>query len=167
VPAHPPRTGRAVLTLLTLAYTGFVCRVTMDPTPPDVSSGTSTVTLALDRLAQHPATAWITFDLVEFLANVAMFVPFGLLVVLLVGSRRWWLAVLAGALFTGVIESVQGLFLPARVADPSDLVANTLGALIGAVIALGAQSLRASRSRTDGRRPGRENDERPVRPEHA
>lgn len=161
--------------LLTLAYTGFVCRVTMDPTPPDVSSDTSTVTLALDRLAQHPATAWITFDLVEFLANVAMFVPFGLLVALLVGRQRWWLAVLAGALFTGVIESVQGLFLPARVADPSDLVANTLGALIGAAIALGVRSLRTPRTRTHGQRPGRaadgrpghETDERPVRPEQS
>jgi VanZ family protein len=143
VPAHPPRTGRTVLALLALVYTGLVCRVTMDPTPPDVSSDQSMVTLVLDRLAQHPATAWITFDRVEFLANVAMFVPFGLLIALLTGRRRWWLAILAGAVFTCVIESVQGLFLPARFADPSDLVANTLGALLGAVIALGVRTVRA------------------------
>lgn len=73
---------------------------------------------------------WVDYLFVEFCANIAMFVP--------VGAVAWWwrpslpFAALTGLAASCLIESVQGLFLPGRVADPRDLLSNTLGALLGA-----------------------------------
>lgn len=96
--------------------------------------------LALDRLlgwfAQRPSTAWITLDRVEFAANVAMFVPLGVFAVLWFGVRGWWTAPLLGLAMSGAIELTQALFLDTRVPDPRDLVANTLGAVIGMLLML-------------------------------
>lgn len=85
-------------------------------------------------LARREATAWITFDVVEFGANVAMFLPLGVFVVLWFGVRRWWLAPATGLLLSGAIEGIQYVFLDSRVADVRDLVANTAGALVGGLL---------------------------------
>ncbi|MGV9193490.1 VanZ family protein [Microbacterium sp. MC2] len=100
----------------------------------------SDIASALDRLlawfAQRPSTAWITFERVEFGANVAMFVPLGVFAVLWFGVRGWWTAPLLGLLLSGAIEAVQLLFLPSRYPDVRDLVANTGGAVVGMLIML-------------------------------
>ncbi|WP_235201539.1 VanZ family protein [Microbacterium sp. CH12i] len=71
-----------------------------------------------------------TYTVMEFLANIVLFIPFGIL--LAVGWKRlktWHLAAL-GLATSGVIEFVQ-LFLPTRFSTISDLIANTAGALVG------------------------------------
>ena len=85
--------------------------------------------------ARNDLTSWITYDLVESSANVAMFVPIGLLFLLLLGARYWWLAVLIGVALTCAIEFTQ-LFLPGRYSDPRDILMNSLGALVGVVVGL-------------------------------
>nr|WP_252727946.1 VanZ family protein [Curtobacterium sp. WW7] len=72
--------------------------------------------------------------MIESLANVAFFVPLGLLVVLLAGARWWWAGAAAGLLVSSTIEIGQALFLPARYATIDDVVANTMGAVVGAVL---------------------------------
>ena len=82
-------------------------------------------------------TEWLTYDRVEKLANVAMFVPFGFLLALQLGRRRWWIGWVVGAAFTGLIEGTQATLLSqTRFATVSDLITNTIGAGIGAVLAL-------------------------------
>ncbi|MBN6190626.1 VanZ family protein [Microbacterium sp. K41] len=71
----------------------------------------------------------------EILANVALFVPVGLLLALALPRLRLWQVVLCGGLMSVVIEAVQGL-MPSRVPALSDIIANTSGTLIGAVLAL-------------------------------
>lgn len=88
----------------------------------------------LDLLSGWPPTAWVTFDLVEFSANVVMFAPLGLLVVAW-GGRPWHGILIAVVLSSG-IELAQGAFLPTRVADVRDVIANTGGAALGVVAAL-------------------------------
>ena len=61
----------------------------------------------------------------EFTANIAMFVPVGLLFLLLVGRRRWWLALAGGVALTCAIEFAQ-IFLPGRFSDVRDILANSL-----------------------------------------
>ncbi len=70
----------------------------------------------------------------EPLANVALFVPIGLLVGL--ASRRPVLGALAGVALTVAIELVQAL-VPAigRSCAMDDAIANALGATLGAVLA--------------------------------
>jgi glycopeptide antibiotics resistance protein len=72
--------------------------------------------------------------MVEFAANILLFVPLGVLVAALLGGRRQWWAVPIGAMLSGLIEVAQLLFLPSRVPDGRDVLANTLGTVIGAVI---------------------------------
>lgn len=69
---------------------------------------------------------------IEFAANVIMFIPLGLLLTLLVRHHLGGAAI-AIALSVGV-ELVQVL-LPARMPSVRDVVANGLGAAIGAAIA--------------------------------
>ncbi len=72
---------------------------------------------------------------VEFVANIVLFVPFGVFVRLLKPTLwNWWPLALLAAVSSGTIEVVQ-LLVPGRVTALSDVVANTLGALAGLVIA--------------------------------
>lgn len=127
--------ARLVLTALTLGYLWGIAWMTLRAQPygDDIATG-------LDRLlrwfAEHPSTAWITFDRVEFGANVAMFVPLGILAVLWFGVRGWWTAPVIGLAVSGAIEATQAALLSSRVADVRDLVANTLGATVGMLLML-------------------------------
>lgn len=71
----------------------------------------------------------------EVLANVALFVPVGLLLSFALPRLRLWQVVLTGGLMSVVIEGVQGL-MPSRVPALSDVIANTSGTLIGGALAL-------------------------------
>ncbi len=123
-----------VLTVLTLGYLGVVAWVTLGPQPLD-AGGSRALYRLLRYFGNHELTRWITYDRVEFSANVAMFVPIGLLFVLVLGRRRWWLAMLIGVALTVTIElSQRGI--PGRVSDPRDVLANSLGAMLGVIVAL-------------------------------
>ena len=102
----------------------------------------------------HNTVTWIsarsvplTYDMVEFAANIVLFVPLGILVSLLAPHRPAWAVVCLGLATSAVIELSQLLFLPDRVADVRDVVANTLGT------ALGVALLRAAGRRSRIRRP--------------
>ncbi|MEO5921454.1 MAG: VanZ family protein [Pseudolysinimonas sp.] len=123
-----------ILTVVTFVYLGVVGWITLGPQPLDEGAD-SLVWRLLHFFSRFSATDWVTYSLLEFWANVAMFVPVGLFFVLLLGRRRWWLAIGLGILLTCAIEFVQ-MFLPDRVSDPRDIVANSVGALVGVVIAL-------------------------------
>ncbi|MCI1749653.1 MAG: VanZ family protein [Acidipropionibacterium sp.] len=98
----------------TIALALVIGVIVFDPSPPDTSGSIFSI------------------PPVEFAANIVMFLPVG-------AVARWWRPsvwrnVLVGLVCTVIIESVQGLFLPHRVADIRDIVANTSGALIGSVV---------------------------------
>ncbi len=124
-----------MLAVLTGVYLWAVAWMTLTVRPygSDISS-------AVDRLiawfAQRPSTAWITYERVEFGANVAMFVPLGVFALLWFGVRGWWTAPVLGLLVSGAIEATQLLFLPSRYPDVRDLIANTGGAVVGMLIML-------------------------------
>ena len=127
--------ARVVLAILSAGYLWAVAWVTLRARPygSDIAS-------ALDRLlawfAERESTAWITFDRVEFAANVAMFVPLGIFAVLWFGVRGWWTAPVLGFLTSGAIELAQAVFLDSRVSDARDLLSNTLGAVVGMLLML-------------------------------
>lgn len=122
------------LSLLTFAYLGGVGWLTLTPEPVDDRSQ-QLLLRVLARLQAYDDLAWLTFARAEFLANIALFVPVGLFLLLLFGSRGWWVAVIAGFLMTSAIETAQRS-IPGRVPDPRDIVANTAGAVVGVLIGL-------------------------------
>ena len=136
-----------ILSFVTLAYLAFVGWLTLTPPSSGLESGI--LWQLADFLGRHPATEWFTFLRLEFLANIVMFVPLGIFLVLLLGRKRWWLAVVIGVLMTIGIEFAQQ-FVPNRVSDPRDLVANSLGAVIGAVLALMLTASKARRVHVAG-----------------
>ncbi|WP_348787237.1 VanZ family protein [Leifsonia sp. NPDC080035] len=128
---------RPLLRIATALYLLAVAWITLNPAPPDPRLN-PVLEWLLETCASIPALAWIDFRVAEFTGNVLMFVPLGVLGMLLLGRWRWWLVLVLGAATTLVIEFVQ-LFLPARFSDPSDLIANTLGTAVGiGVVALWA-----------------------------
>src|SRR3954468_20201959 len=68
--------------------------------------------------------AWINYGLIEWGANVAWFVPLGLLLTAYWGARRWWLATLVGVATSAVIELGQAFLLSGRTGSILDVLAN-------------------------------------------
>ena len=126
------------LSLLTVLYLGFVGLVTLTPgsEQPDYSWWAARV---LDRLQRYPdldpLTTRLSVERVEFLANIGLFVPLGVVLLLLFGSRGWWVALAAGIVLTSMIENVQRS-IPGRVPDPRDVAANSIGMFLGVALAL-------------------------------
>jgi glycopeptide antibiotics resistance protein len=124
-----------LLSLLTVAYLGALAWVTLTPSS-NSDRAFSLLQVVVRELQLHASTAFLTYDDVEFLANIALFVPMGVFVVLLFGRRMWWAGIFAGVLASCWIELAQGVWLSDRVSDPRDLVSNSLGTLLGVLVAL-------------------------------
>lgn len=137
-----------VLSLVTIAYLALVAWITLSPLEAPSQFGILW-TLA-EFFESHAATDWITFSRLEFAANVIMFVPLGLFLVLLFGRRQWWLAIGLGLAPTGAIEFAQQ-FIANRVSDPRDIVANGIGAIVGTLVALALKAAKARRIRSASR----------------
>jgi len=105
------------------------------PTPVDqpVSGQLSTV---LNFLHHHGIPRWFNYDFVEKSANVGLFLPVGFVAALAFPNKRWWQIGAFGMLMSACIELGQFLFLHSRFASPSDVMTNTSGAVIGALVAL-------------------------------
>jgi VanZ family protein len=89
------------------------------------------------------------YRLIEGGANVLLFVPFGVLLMLAPWGLTWLRAAAAGLVISGIIEIVQGIALPGRTSNIGDVVMNTVGAAIGA---LGVAAWRRSARRRAERR---------------
>ena len=63
----------------------------------------------------------MNYSFVEFGANVAMFLPSGALVALLLAPWGWWLSGVAGLTFSLCVELRQYLLRVDRFASPYDL----------------------------------------------
>ena len=126
------------LGLLTLLYAGFVGLVTLTPgsDTPDYYGFATRVLARLQRYPElDPLTYRLSVERIEFLANIGLFVPLGMFVLLLVGTRLWWVALAGGIVVTSMIEAVQKE-IPGRVSDPRDVAANTIGMFLGIFLAI-------------------------------
>lgn len=132
----PPRSkfrlgfGLAIL----VAYTLFILAVTLSPTQIDVSYQNAVVRL-IGVLHRNGVPEWFGYGEIEFLANIAMFVPFGFLIAILLPQRLSGLTVLVGPAFSAFVENFQREFLSERVASVYDVIANSAGTIIGLVLA--------------------------------
>jgi glycopeptide antibiotics resistance protein len=124
-----------IVSVATLAYLGALAWLTL--TPSDASVRTFSLLQRVVQAFQSNAdTEFLTYPRVEFAANVALFVPMGVFVVLLLGRRLWWAGIFAGVLASCWIELAQGIWLSDRVSDPRDLLSNGLGTILGVLLAL-------------------------------
>lgn len=105
------------------------------PTPVDqpVSGQLASV---LYFLHHHGIPRWLNYNFVEAAANVGLFIPVGFVAALAFPNKRWWQIGAFGMLISGGIELGQLVFLHSRFASPSDVMTNTSGAVIGAIVAV-------------------------------
>jgi glycopeptide antibiotics resistance protein len=126
------------LSLMTLLYLAFVGLVTLTPGSgqPDYAELAGRILARLQRYPDlDPLTSRLSIERIEFLANIGLFVPLGVFLLLLVGTRLWLVALAAGIVLTSVIENIQKS-IPGRVSDPRDVAANSIGMFIGIALAL-------------------------------
>lgn len=91
--------------------------------------------LAAVTLSPAPVGKWASVVPLAFVANVVLFVPLGLFVILIVGRHRWVSVLLLGAVISCWIELAQGVWLPMRMSEPRDIIGNVTGTLVGIVVA--------------------------------
>ncbi|MEJ7634789.1 VanZ family protein [Aeromicrobium sp.] len=105
--------------------------------PTHVDQGVSVFDTAPGRwLLARGLTYEPTYDALEVSSNVAMFVPLGVLAMMVSRRMTWPRAVLVALVVSGAIELVQAIARPGRTADPQDVIANAAGAALGAGIVL-------------------------------
>lgn len=80
-------------------------------------------------VADSPTTVGWVFDI---LGNIALFLPLGIVLMILTG--RWWWTVGVAALMSLAVETTQYVFALGRT-DVTDLICNVLGAALGAWVA--------------------------------
>jgi glycopeptide antibiotics resistance protein len=121
-----PATTRLALTARALLPVYLILVALIVFSPAD-DSGTGFLD-QLGELLGEPA-----YVALEFTANIAMFVPFGVLVRIAFTRVPWWVVLLLGLATTVTIELVQTT-LPSRYSTVSDVVANTLGTAAGLLV---------------------------------
>lgn len=108
-------------------YAAAVIVVLLSPVSPSAAVAWLTGVLRDDLGWSAVRQGWVEFGL-----NIALFAPLGLLVTML--FRRVWLGVVTALALSVAAEAVQE-FLPGRLASLRDVLANVVGAAIGALIA--------------------------------
>lgn len=131
---HPPacvnKTHTPLLLYFSLGYAVLIVYASLYPLSGWRNSGVSPFDFVFAGWPRYTTT----FDL---LINLAAYIPLGFFLATALRPRvaqkhAWWLAVLAAATLSFVLEFTQN-YLPSRVASNLDLAGNTCGALLGAL----------------------------------
>lgn len=139
------RVAAALLMVLYLGVAAFIVFV------PDGGIPTSSVNAITMLLEEMGAPAWFNGDHVEFLTNVILFVPLTMLGATLLPSLRWWAWLEVGLGLTVAIEVWQLVFLPGRTPELADIVANTLGAMLGYLVVVAVRAATSAGAGSDRR----------------
>lgn len=125
---------RAVIArvLLTIVLATVVA-ILLWPTRPAAGSQNA-LQAWFERLHRQGLPTRLGFGTVEFLANVAMFVPLGVLAVLAWPRSPWWVPVAGWLVFSAIAELTQASLEPHRVGDWRDVLANASGATLGVLL---------------------------------
>lgn len=127
----PPRARRVLLGLL-VAYALVLAVVLLFPRGEMPTASNAFITALAQRFGADPTL--VTPQRMEVVLNVLIMVPLALLGRLLRPGYSWrdWTAV--GFVLAASVELFQGLFLPERSASALDVVANTTGVGLGAIV---------------------------------
>lgn len=122
-----PRIG-VVARILLAAYAITLTLIAFWPTPVDGSEFAGRVKGFLVRVVPG-----LTYERLEFGANIMLFVPFGVLLALVFAASRY-LVVPTIFVTSFTIECIQGLLLPDRTPSLYDVLANVAGGCFGLLV---------------------------------
>ena len=145
---HPlqHRTWRWVLLTALVVELVAIAYLVFNPSPAVPSSAVQSLSYRLDNLGLPSLLT--APSVIEFLLNVALFIPLGATLALLVPKVAWWLWALFGFLASAAVEGLQLMLLSERTATVRDIAANTTGLAVGALL---AKRLMAGVASVDGR----------------
>lgn len=134
---HNTETRARLRTLLAIGYALFIVYASLSPFLGWREQGLSFVDVL--RAPLH-----LTFTPFDAAINLLSYLPFGLLVVLSLHGRfgkltSIFLACVLAIFLSGSMEYLQ-IYLPTRISSNMDLLSNSLGALLGALIAVSLAS---------------------------
>ncbi len=129
-------------------YLLLVAYAVLNPSADAASSSVGVVRQVLERLDAPPRFV----DAAEFGSNIVLFMPIPVLVGLIGGPRSVPVWLVLGAAGSGLIELTQRLLLAGRTPSLVDVAANTIGAVLGAMLLRGLMAAR-DRSRVRSARP--------------
>lgn len=135
---------RPITILLLLTVTVIIAALTMSVTGKSYSKVDPIPFEDLRHLAhrlEHKpmATTTLSIIILPVIGNMLLFLPWGFLMFITLYSverptvQTYVLTILLGISFSSAIEAVQ-YFLPSRVADVNDIIWNSTGTLIGAIL---------------------------------
>jgi len=128
---------RKPLALIALvSYLIVLITTSLWPKPVDGEGLLATITREVLRFtSSFDSLKWIQYNQLEAIANVLLYVPLGIFLVMFWPKAKIWLLALIPALISLLAEGSQRLFLPDRYATLNDVLSNALGGVIGIVIA--------------------------------
>lgn len=130
----------SVIAILAIVYGTFLVFVVFWPSPIDQPVA-SLLERVIAELHERGVPQFVGYRFIEFSANVLLFIPVGILFGLIVPLRWWPVAFLLGPLLSAGIEVAQRFLLDARYASLSDVVANSIGASIGVLLAVSLRGM--------------------------
>jgi glycopeptide antibiotics resistance protein len=142
IPRRHPRGTRIRLTVSALLLAGYitvVLAVTLSPAPIDSGFRPAIVEL-LSIIHSVGVPGWFGYRELESCANVALFVPLAFFVAMLLPGRLAWVTLLVGPLVSIAIELTQAIFLSQRFASAGDVLANSVGTVLGVGLAFATRS---------------------------
>lgn len=129
---------------LAVIYGVFLAFVVFWPTPID-RPVRSLLDRVIEELHERGVPTFVDYSVIEFAANIVLFIPVGILLGLAIPVRWSILTLLLGPALSGSIEFAQSQLLDERYATVSDVIANSTGSTIGVLIALTLRALVATR----------------------
>lgn len=98
---------------------------------------------------------WIQYNQLETLANVALYIPLGVFLVLLLPRVPVWILCITPLVVSAVAEGLQRWFLPERYSTLDDVLHNSLGGFIGVIISVSIRQLMRLRAKARSASQGR------------
>lgn len=140
VERRPKAEGETTSTLHRIGLIGVavilitILVITLSPTPVDAGRE-DWVAATLQFLYRLGVPGSFGYQQLEFTANIVMFMPLGIFTAMALARGRYWIGILALPLLSILIELLQLQVLPGRTATLSDVIANSIGGILGFTLA--------------------------------
>jgi glycopeptide antibiotics resistance protein len=132
--------------LLALALAGYLLLLTATSLWPKPVDGQGLLAIITSDLLRFASTIswlnWIEYNQLEAIANVVLYIPLGIFLVLLLNKTKLWVLCLLPVLVSLAAEGSQRLFLPDRYATLNDVFFNALGGVLGVLIAASIRQMK-------------------------
>ena len=126
-----------------MAYVALLLFASLWPTPVDGGGFIWWITSEILKFCQGiDYLKWIRYNQLEAIANMLLYLPLGIFIVIFLPKLPFWLALISPVLVSVIAEGIQRFLLPARYSTIDDVINNALGGAIGVLIASGIRRLK-------------------------